>query len=266
MNLLRCPATGEGAPEASGIMNKKTGKMILFLPLAILIVFNVVFILSHLGGKKGYLHTAFRIVLNDFYGLHSVAFGVVLAILCGLGLRKKISGAAFLHRIFLVFLLFMIAMNLSFFPELNRDVQGQESKRFRRLRTPHLEEAVRSSAAKSAGAIEKYLQLGNDLNGKTLIVPWPSEDEEFDLFIGFVDLRAVVRKKYPYLIGSEDLEFLKTLNARTSRFSIEDKITESIAIVSEDLDAEEFTLFRHDRTIFFFSPGIVKRLPMNLHD
>ena len=248
------------------MMNKKSGKIILFLPLGILVVFNVVFILSHLKGKEDYLHTAFRIVLNDFYGLHSVAFGVVLAILCGLGLRRKISGAAFLRCVFLAFLLFMIAMNLSFLPELNRDVQGQESKRFRRLRTPHLEEAVRSSAAKSAGAIEKYLQLGNDLNGKTLIVPWPSEDEEFGLFIGFVDPGAVVRKKYPYLIGSEDLEFLKTLDARTSRFIIKNEMTESLVIVSEDPDAEEFTLFRHDRTIFFFSPEIVKRLPMNLHD
>jgi len=248
------------------MMNKKTGKTIFFLPLAILIVFNVVFILSHLGGKKGYLHTAFHIVLNDFYGLQAVAFGVVLAILCGLGLRKKISGAAFFRRVFLAFLLFMIAVNLSFFPELNRDVQGQESRRFRRKKTPHLEEAVRSSAARSARAIEKYLQLGNDLNGKTLIVPWPFEDEEFGLFIGFVDPGAVVRKKYPYLIGREDLEFLKTLDARTSRFSIKDKMTESILIVSEDPDAEEFTLFRHDRTIFFFSPEVVKRLPMNLHD
>ena len=243
------------------MMNNKSRKTILFLPLAILIVFNVVFILSHLGGKEDYLHTAYRIVLNDFYGLHSVAFGVVIAILCGLGWRRKISGATFLRRVFLAFLLFMIAVNLSFFPELNRDVQGQESKRFRRKRTPHLEEAVRSSAAKSAGAIEKYLQLGNDLKGKTLIIPRPSEDEESSLIIGFVEPRAVVRKNYPHLIGADDLEFLKTLNARTSRFSIKDKMTESIVIVSEKPDAEEFTLFRHDRTIFFFSPEIVKRLP-----
>lgn len=248
------------------MMNKKLRNMILFLPLGILVVFNVVFILSHLKGKGDYLHTAYRIVLNDFYGLHSAAFGVVLAILCGLGLRRKISGAMFLRRVFLAFLLFMIAVNLSFFPELNRDVQGQESKRFQRKRTPHLEEAVRSSAAKSAGAIEKYLRLGNDLKGKTLIVPRPFEDEEFGLFIGFVDPGAVVRKNYPYLIGAEDLEFLKTLDARTSRFIIKNKMTESLVIVSEDPDAEEFTLFRHDRTIFFFSPEIVKRLPMNLHD
>jgi len=248
------------------MMNKKLRNMMLFLPPAILVIFNVVFILSYLGGKKGYLRTAYQIVLNDFYGLQSAAFVVVLAILCGLGLRKKISGAAFLRRIFLIFLLFMIAVNLSFFPELNRDTQGQESKRFRRLRTPHLEEAVRSSAAKSAGAIEKYLQLGNDLNGKTLIVPWPSEDEEFGLFIGFVDPGAVVRKKYPYLIGADDLDFLKTFDARTSRFSIKNEMTESLVIVSEDPDAEEFTLFRNDRTIFFFSPEIVKRLPVNLHD
>lgn len=248
------------------MMNRKTGKMIFFLPLGTLIVFNVVLILSYLKGRGDYLHTAFRILLNDFYGLHSVALGVVLAILCGLGLRRIISGAAFLRRFFLVFLLFMIAMNLSFFPELNRDVQGQESKRFRRLKTPHLEEAVRSSAAKSAGAIERYLQLGNNLNGKTLIVPWLSEDEEFGLFIGFVDPRAVVRKKYPYLVGSENLEFLKTLDGWASRFIIKNKMTESLVIVSENPDAEEFTLFRHDQTIFFFSPEIVKRLPMNLHD
>jgi hypothetical protein len=248
------------------MMNKKTGKMILFLPLGILVVFNVAFILSHLGGKKGYLHTAYQIILNDFYGLHSVAFGVVLAILCGLGLRRKISGAAFLRRVFLAFLLFMIAVNLSLFPELNRDAQGQESRRFRRLRTPHLEEAIRSSAAKSAREIEKYLRLGNDLKGKALIVPWPPEDGAYSLLIGFVDPRAVVRKNYPYLIGADDLEFLKTLNARTSRFSIKNKMTESIVIVSEDPDAEEFTLFRNDRTVFFFSPEIVKRLPMNLHD
>ena len=248
------------------MMNKKLRNMILFLPLAILIVFNVVFILSHLRGKQGYLHTAFHIVLNDFYGFHSVAFGVVLAILCGLGLRKKISAAAFLRRVFLVFLLFMIAVNLSFFPELNRDAQGVELRRFQRKRTPYLEEAVRSSAGGSAEAIEKYLQLGNALNGKTIIVPWPSEDEEYNLFIGFVDPKVVVRKKYSYLIGREDLEFLKTLDARTSRFSIKDKMTESILIVSEDPDAEEFALFRYDRIIFFFSPEIVKRLPMNLHD
>ena len=248
------------------MMNKKLRNLILFLPLTILVTFNVVFILSHLRGKEDYLHTAFRIVLNDFYGLHSAAFGVVLAILCGLGLRKKISGAAFLRRIFLAFLLFMLAVNLSILPELNRDVQGQESRRFRRLRTPHLEEAVRSSAARAAGAIKKYLQLGDDLNGKALIVPWPAEDEGYNLFIGFVDPRAVVRKKYPYMIGNEDLEFLKTLDARTSRFSIKDEMTESIVVVSEDPDAEEFTLFRNDRTIFFFSPEIVKRLPMNLHD
>jgi hypothetical protein len=248
------------------MMNKKSGNLILFLPLAILVLFNAVFILSHLGGKEDYLHTAYRIVLNDFYGLHSVAFGVVLAILCVLGLRRKISGTTFLRRVFLAFLLFMIAVNLSFFPELNRDTQGQESKRFRRLRTPHLEEAVRSSAAKSAGAIERYLQLGNDLNGKTLIVPWPAEDEESSLIIGFVDPRAVIRKNYPYLIGADDLEFLKTLNARTSRFSIKNKMTESIVVVSENPDAEEFTLFRQDRTIFFFSPEIAKRLSMNLHD
>ena len=248
------------------MMNKKLRNLILFLPLVILVVFNVVVILSHLKGKEDYLHTAFRIVLNDFYGLHSAAFGVVLAILCGLGLRKKISGVAFLRRSFLAFLLFMLAMNLSFLPELNRDVQGQESRRFRRLRTPHLEEAVRSSAARAAGAIKKYLQLGDDLNGKALIVPWPAEDEGYNLFIGFVDPKAVVRKKYPYMIGNEDLEFLKTLDARTSRFSIKDEMTESIVVVSEDPDAEEFTLFRNDRTIFFFSPEIVKRLPMNLHD
>jgi len=248
------------------MMNKKLRNLILFLPLAIVVVFNVVFILTHLKGKEDYLHTALRIVLNDFYGLQSVAFGVVIAILCGLGLRRKISGAAFLRRVFLAFLLFMIAVNLSFFPELNRDTQGQESKRFRRKRTPHLEEAVRSSAAKSAGAIERYLQLGADLNGKTLIVPWPPEDGAYGSFFGFVVPRAVVRKNYPYLIGADDLEFLKTLNARTSRFSIKDKMTESIVIVSEDPDAEEFTLFRNDRTIFFFSPEIVKRLPMNLHD
>lgn len=248
------------------MMNKKLRNMILFLPLGILVVFNTVVILSYLGGKKGYLHTAYRIVLNDFYGLHSVAFGVVLAILCGLVLRNKISGPAFLRRIFLVFLLFMIAVNLSFLPELDRNVQGQESRHFRRLRTSHLEEAARSSEAKAAATIRKYLQLGNDLNGKTLIVPWPSEDEEFGLFIGFVDPGAVVRKNYPYLIGADDLEFLKTLDARTSRFSIKNKMTESVVIVSKDPDAEEFTLFRNDRTVFFFSPEIVKRLPMKLHD
>ena len=261
-----CPAAGEGAPEASGMMNKKLGNLVLFLPLGILVGINVVFILMHLGGKNGYLHTAYRIVLNDFYGLHSVAFGVVLAILCGFGFRRKISWAAFLGRAFLAFLLFMIAVNLSFFPDFNRDIQGQESKRFQRKRTPHLEDAVRSSAAKSAGVIEKYLQLGHDLKGKTLIIPWSSADEEFCLFIGFADPGAVIRKKYPYLVRSEDLEFLKTLDARTSRFIIKNKMTEDLVIVSEGAGAKTFTLFRHDRTIFFFSPDILTRLPRNLHD
>ena len=248
------------------MMNKKSGNLILFLPLAILILFNMVFILSHLRGEEDYLRIAHRIVLNDFYGLHSVAFFVVLSVLCVLGLRRRISGTTFLRCTFLTFLLFMIAVNLSFFPELNRDTRGQELKRFRRLRTSHLEEAVRSSAAKSAEAIERYFQLGNDLSGKTLVIPLSSGDEGFGLMIGFIDPRAVVREKYPYLIGADDLEFLETLDARTSRFSINDKKTDSIVIVSEDPEAEEFTLFRHDRTMYFISPEIVRRLPINLHD
>jgi len=248
------------------MMNRKSGHLILFLPLGIIVIFNIVFILSHLKGKEDYLRIAHRIILTVFLGLHLMAFGIVLAILCGLGLGRRISGATFLHSAFLAFLLFVIAMNLSFFPEFNRDVRGQESKRFRRLKTPHLEEAVRSSAAKSAGAIEKYLYLGNELNGKTLIVPWPSGDEGFSSMIGFIDPRAVVRKKYSYLVGADDLEFLKTLDARTSRFSIKDRMTESIIVVSEAPEAEEFTLFRQDRTIFFFSSAIVKHLSMGSRD
>jgi len=245
------------------MMDKKSRTVVPFLPLGILVVFNIVFILAHIKGKEDYLRIAYRIVLNDFSGLHSVALGIVLAILCGLLLGRKISGAIFARRAFLSFLLFVVAMNLSFFPEYNRDVRGQESKRFRRLVTAHLEEAVRSSAAKSAGAIEKYLHLGSRLNGKTLIVPWPSGDEGFSSILGFIDPKAVVRKKYSYLIGADDLAFLKALDAPTSRFPIKDRMTESIVVVGEVPDAEEFTLFRQDRTVFFFSPEIVKRLSMD---
>lgn len=248
------------------MMKKKPGNLILFLPLAVLIAFNVAVILSRLGGEKGYLHTAGQIIVDEFFGLHSAALGVVLAILCVFGLRRKVSGAVFLRRIFFAFLLFMIAVNVSLFPELNRDVQGQENRRFHRKGTPLLEEAVRSSAARSAGAIKDYLQLRRGLNGKILIVPWPSEDGANSLLIGFAGPRAVVRKRYPYLVGGEDLEFLKALDARTSRFVIKDSATDDLVMVSEGRDAGEFTLFRHDRTIYLFSPEIVKRLPGNLHD
>ena len=248
------------------MMDKKSRTIILFLPLGILVVLNMAFILSQLGGKEDYLRIAQRIILNDFYGLHSVAFAVVLAVLGALSLGRKISGVTFLRRALLAFLLFMIAVNLSFFPELNRDARGQELMRFRRLETPYLEEAIRTSPAKSAEAIERYLQLGSDLKGKTLIIPWQSGDEGLISLIGFVDLKGVVRKKYSYLIGASDLEFLKALDVRTSRFSIKDRKTESIIIINEEPDAKTLTLFRQDRTVYFFSPEIVKRLSVKLHD
>ena len=84
--------------------------------------------------------------------------------------------------------------------------------------------------------------------------------------IGFIDPKAVIRRKYSYLIEADNLEFLKILDAQTSRFPIKDRMTESIIVISEVPDAEEFTLFRQDRTVFFFSPDIVKRLSMDPRD
>lgn len=245
---------------------KKFRSVVSFLPLGIIVIFNIGFILAHIKGRIDYLRIAYGIILNEFFGFHSAALGIVLAVLCGLLIFRKISGPEFARRFFLVCFLFVVALNLSFFPELNRDVQGQELKVFRRLKTPHLEEALSSSEGRNSVAIGKYLQVGSILNGKALIIPWPSGDEGFSSILGFIDPTAVLRKKYSYLIGANHLELLKTLTAQTSRFSIKDRLTDSIIVMSETPDAEEFTLFRLDRTIYFFSPEIVKRLSMDPHD
>ena len=250
----------------SGSMKSKRRRLLFYLPAAIVIAANSVFIFAHLGGKAGRLPEAGQILADVFWGPPAAALAAVLIIFLGVGWRKKSSRRETLRRIVLAVLLFFMATNFSLFRELGGASRGQESARFQRKTTPRLEEVVRASPATLAGPIGQYLAIGEILRGKTLFLPRDSEMEELGYLLGFIDPGMITKKTYAGEIGKEGLAALSAFPARTFRAARDQKTTDTFVIIDSGPLPDSYSLLRHGRTIYFVPPEALRRLSLDVDD
>ncbi len=247
-------------------MKTKLRRFLRYLPAAALIGANIAFIIAHLGGKKGPLREAAQILSDLFFSLPAAALAAVVAVLLGIGWRKKSSGRETLRRLILAFLLFAIAVNFSLFRELGGASRGQESARFQRKTTPRLEEVVRSSPAAMAGPIGQYLAISEILRGKTLYLPRDSGLEELGYLLGFLDPAAIVRQDDFPKIGPAGIEALRAYPARSFRAARDPKTTERFVVIDSSPNPDSYFLLRQGRTIYFIPREAMTRLPGGADD
>ncbi|UCC38813.1 MAG: hypothetical protein JSV96_13460 [Candidatus Aminicenantes bacterium] len=245
-------------------MKKKWLKYLLIAPLLLINLFNVLFILYKARGR-GYLREACRIIGDYFIGFHLILFALVIVIIFSLYFLKKQSLSSLFFKVFSVFLLFFIAINLSLFSEIN-DLFGKMRWNFKQKKDSSLNEAISHSPAKFPKVIKSYLQMNKYLMNKTLVMPFSIPIEKDYFFRVFITPNKILKEKYNHEIANEDYKSLKNYPMKTFRAYWKIKEFKTYIIVGVSPESEKLVLFTYDKNLVFLPSDLIKQHSVNIYD
>lgn len=245
-------------------MNKKIRlKLILFSPLILILLGNIIFIFYKLSNTD-YLTKTSQILGNYFWGFPLIPFSVVLCVLLMLFFTRKTSLSIFLLNLSIVFILFLIAINTALFPEIHRYLQKFDSG-FKIKKEPTLEKAMANSSASLSKDITSYLHLNHSLNNKILLIPSSSPLDNDYFFHAFVSSTQFKKEKYNYVLDNKDLKKLKEFESKKYKASQGIRDIKIYSLFPSQSPNEKLILFYHNHTILFLPLEWTHRLFPDIH-
>lgn len=245
-------------------MNEKRLKLLLILPLLTINLFNIVFILYKARGT-GYFREAVRTIVDYFMGFHLIPLFIACLVLLYFHLSKKTSLSSFLYKIFLVLLLFFIAINISLFPEIMELRGGQEKFTFNK-KNSSLKEAILKSPAKDARDARQYIQMNEYLRNKILTIPHSSPVEKDYYFKSLIKPNRLAKREYSYGMTGKDFEALKNYKLKSFNAFRRVKEIKKYIIVDASPGCNSLTLFTYDNNYIFIPSDLLQQHPLNVHD
>jgi hypothetical protein len=229
-------------------MEEKRLKHLLIVPLLIVNLFNVAFILFKLK-ETDFLKEAKHILCDYFIGFHLLSLLVVLVVLSLWKFIKKFPLSLYFYRLSMVILLYLIAVNLSLFPEINEDF-GRGKYDFRWKKDPSLEEAVKQSPAKVTKAIESYIQMNQHLSGKILITPSSHILKKDYFFKVFIEPGRIREQDYEHRLSDGSHERLEDFPSIAFPYYGEETGIQKYRIIL-GIPSDKFLLYVYRETILF---------------
>jgi len=245
-------------------MKKNRINILLIIPLLLINLFNVLFILYKVKGR-GYLRESCRIVGDYLIGFHLIPIVLVVVIIFSFYFFKKLDSRSFNYQISLVFLLFFTAINIAFFPEINRWF-GEMGWHFKRKKNSSLNEAIAQSPARFTNVMNSYIQMNQYLKHKSLVIPFSAPIDKDYFFKVFITPEKILKEEYKYEIADKDYKFLKNYPLKTFTAFWQIKEIDSYIIIDAFPESDELVLFTHDKNFVFLPADLIKLHNLNIHD
>jgi len=238
-------------------------KIFLFVPLVMVNIFNLSFIAYKLKGSQQ-IKEAGRILSDYFFGFHLIPLLLVISILILFNSLKK-SSSPILYQLFMVFILFFMAVNFSLFPEIDGWF-GLGKYDFKMKKNSSLEEAISKSPAKAARQVKSCIQLNKYLSGKTLVIPSQGLLEK-DFFLKvFTTPKTTVEKEYDHLLAAEGVKQLSKFESITLiAFKKRNRVKEYIVITGYP-HSDEIFLYAYNKSFVFVPSDLVNQISLNPDD
>jgi len=253
----------EESTQSAGNINRK--KYWWIIPLLAINTFNVIFIIISLKGY-GFFRETLRPIGDYFIGFHLYVFIFVLIIMLSFFLLKKISLIKFRSSLFLVFLLFSTAINLSLFPEFNKAPYSHINHYLIKKVSPSMKEIVLKSPASMARGIKSYLNMNELIAGKILIVPSAALLEKDIYFKVFITPEKIEEKEYEYVLTDRKFELIKKNPLKAFDAITRAKEIKKYLIVNGSKEFDKLYLFTYDASFVFVPSGLLKNFSLKAHD
>jgi len=248
--------------SAGNIYRKKYWWIIPFLAIN---TFNIIFIIINLKGY-GFFRETLRPIGDYFIGFHLYVFILTVIVLFSFFFLKKISFIKFRSSLFLIFLLFSTAINISLFPEFNKAPYSHINHYLMKKVSPSVKEAVLKSPASTARGIRSYLNMNEFIAGKILIVPSAALLEKDLYFKVFVTPEKIEEKEYKYVLTDKEFELIKRNPLKAFDAVTIEKEIKKYLIVSSSKEFDRLFLFTYDKVFVFVPSGLLKNFSLKVND
>jgi hypothetical protein len=245
-------------------MNKKKKEIFMFTPLVLVSLFNAAFIFYKLRGTD-YPKDALRILYDYSIGFHLIPLLIIMGIIFLFFLRKKLSLHSLFLQLFLVFLLFIISMNIALFPEINqRFALGKYDLKWKR--NSSMSEAMTKSPSKIIPVLKSYYRMKRYLNNKILILPTNNPLEKDYFFWALITPHKVSYEEYEYILSSKNFKQLRRFESNVFN-SIERRTRiKNFLIINGFAHTNKYFLYRYEQTIIFVPLDLSEKLSLNQDD
>lgn len=244
-------------------MSKKRLTIVLIVPLLLINIFNVVFILIRVQDTE-YPEEALRIAGDYFLGLPLLllVFSLIMILLIRIFTRRPSS---LLYPVFLIFILFLMAINISLFPEIN-DRFGVGEYDFRWKHDASLDEAIAYSPAKITRFLKSYRKMNSFLERKILIVPPFNLLGRDEFFKVFITAGRWLEQDYVFELSEESFEKLNRHKPKQFLAYGKDTGIKEYLLVDEHPDSNRYYLYTFQETMILVPQELQRELFLNLHD
>ncbi|MFC2156963.1 hypothetical protein ACFLT9_03925, partial [Acidobacteriota bacterium] len=167
-------------------------KILLYVPLITINVFNVLYILIHIKEPpQAFLWQYKMVLINALVGPPALLLLVVLGVLLLLFAFKKATFLGVQRFAFFSLILFFISLNITQFPRLNEFTYKPGSKLLSLKKDGTLSEAMAGSVATFTYYIQRYIQMDNLIQAKKLIIPVDGRLRDDYFFFAFIHPSSV---------------------------------------------------------------------------
>ncbi len=246
---------------------KNISKIVLYAPLVFLILFNMGFVLSGLKGPGAAFFWHYKRIIRDYFiGLPLFIFlGVIfLVLLYYVVLERDIF--QFFKVSFCIFLLFIIAFNISLFPTLNKTPHESLNSYFTLKKSASLNEAANKSWGKRGLFINQYLIMDSFLKDKDLVIPSLREMEKDDYLRAFVRPRQMIEKHYNRLLSKQDMKELNKLEIQSFPDFFTLKRLQKFVLIDVSKGLDTYYFFFFDGVYVFVPEDIALQILLKTHD
>jgi hypothetical protein len=234
------------------------------LPLFIINLFNLILIITE-ANLEDYLRKVIHLAVDYFFGFHLIPFFIALSLCTLLFLIKKTFFRFFLYQLVLVFFLFLLAINVALFSEINEgfkaDGFGLQVKK-----NSSLNGAIKKSPARAAEVVKSYLQMDELLSGKILVIPSPSLLEKDFLFKIFIHYTKIQVKKYNYSLSGDTFELLALWPSKAFQTFRREFPFKSYMVLSGYAHTEKYYFFIYNKKGVFVPSMLASKLSLIPHD
>lgn len=240
-------------------MKKKT-ELLLLVPVALVVLFNGVFILFKLEYSARFIKKIAGILGDYVLGIHFYLFLAAAAAVFIYALTTKRGLKMGLMHTFFILLLFIGAVNWAWFAEFNKTPYPKIDRYLIRKNSSSMGEAIMLSHAVNSQIVRHYIKLNEILKDKILILPNASLIKDNYFFLAYVNPKNIITQDYnPALSYEEYYKFYLYWKEMLGSIS-KVKGTWRIIVVDINNDAREWMMLTHDERVLIVPAPLSRAL------
>ena len=242
-------------------------KILLYVPLITINVFNVLYILIHIKEPpQAFLWQYKTFLINFFVGFPTLLLLLVCAVLAFLIVIKRISLVGVQRFAFFTLLLFFMSQNITRFPFLNSFDYRPGAKHFVLKKGSSLMTILDKSVGTYPYFIKIYMRMSKILQTGNLIIPLKGPIHHDYFFSAFVQPTSVEQQKYRYELTEEELKRLESLPQQKFQAMYQLRYIDEYRIIHTDSEEKEYRFFLFEKTIFLIPSKAAERIGLYPHD